>query len=137
LDLTPEAQRWEFCNQVNQGGEPRSRPIGWFYLRQGDWDKKVTGLPSVPQEWDSLLLKKPLRGRVIEVLNGDRAKVDLGADIGVWKGMQLWTDTEGFGPVLVIEVGPKSSVNYPEYLGVRPIRFQRGQEVRSNRTDEH
>jgi hypothetical protein len=138
LYLVPPVQRWAFCNQVNQGGEPRNHRLGGFYLRQGDWDKRVTGLPSVPREWDSLLLKKPLIGRVIEVLSGDRAKVDLGADDGVWKGMKLWADTEGSRLVQVVEVGPKSCVIYTEHPGATPTRFQKGQGVRSKlptRTD--
>jgi hypothetical protein len=73
---------------------------------------------------------------VIEVLNGDRAKVDLGADSGVWKGMELWTDTEGFGLVQVVEVGAKSSVISNKYSDMTPIRFQKGQGVRSKLTDE-
>jgi hypothetical protein len=102
-----------------------------------DWDKKVSGLPGVPKGWDSLLLKKPLHGRVIEVLSGDRAKVDLGADSGVWKGMELWADAEGFGLVQVVEVGARSSIVSTKYPDVTPIRFQKGQWVRSKLTDEH
>jgi hypothetical protein len=136
LYLVTEAERWEFCNQVNQGGEPRDGPHGRFYLRQGDWAKKVTGPPSVPKGWEPLLLKKPLHGRVIEVLHGDRAKVDLGADSGVWKGMELWADTEGFGLVQVVEVGAESSIISTKYTDMTPIRFQKGQGVRSKLADE-
>jgi hypothetical protein len=136
LYLIPEGDQQEFCNAVNQGQEPRSRSHGRFYLRRGDWDRKVTGLPSVPQEWAPMLLKKPLRGRVIEVLSGGRARVDLGADDGVWKGMELWTDTEGFGLVEVVEVGAKSSVIATKYPDMTPIRFQTGQGVRSELSHE-
>jgi hypothetical protein len=136
LYLIPEGDQQEFCNTVNQGREPRSGSHGRFYLRRGDWDKKVTSLPSVPKEWEPLLLKKPLRGRVIEVLSGGRARVDLGADGGVWKGMELWTDTEGFGLVEVIAGGAKSSVIAHKYPDVSPIRFQMGQGVRSGLSHE-
>jgi hypothetical protein len=49
----------DFCQAVNQGQEPRSSPPGKFYLRRGDWSKKVAGLPSVPTLWQSWLQKKP------------------------------------------------------------------------------
>jgi hypothetical protein len=137
LYLIPETERREFCNHVNWGGEPRDGPHGHFYLRQGDWDKKATGLPGVPKDWDSLLLKKPLQGRVIEVLGGGQARVDLGADSGVWKGMDLWADTKGFGLVQVDEVGAKSSVISARYPDVTPIRFQKGQGVRSKLSREN
>jgi hypothetical protein len=136
LYLIPETERREFCNRVNQGTEPRDRPHGRFYLRRGDWDKKVAGPPSVPKGWESLLLRKPLQGRVIEVLSGGRAKVDLGADGGVWEGLELWVDAEGFGLVQVVEVGATSSVISVKYPDVTPVRFQRGQGVRSKLSDE-
>jgi hypothetical protein len=81
-------------------------------------------------------LKKPLHGKVIEVLGDDRARVDLGSDSGVWKGMQLWVDIEGFGLVQVLEVGAKNSVISIKYPDVTPIRFQKGQGVRSRLSAE-
>jgi hypothetical protein len=136
LYLIPEAERRQFCNDVNQGSEPRDVAHGSFYIRRDDWKKKVTGLPIVPKEWESLLLKKPLHGKVIEVLGDDRARVDLGSDSGVWKGMQLWVDIEGFGLVQVLEVGAKNSVISIKYPDVTPIRFQKGQGVRSRLSAE-
>ena len=57
LYLIPEEEGRKFCNQANRGGEPRNGPHGHFYLRRDDWDKKVTGLPSVPKEWEALLMR--------------------------------------------------------------------------------
>ena len=131
LYLIPEADRWEFCNAVNQGSEPRDRPHGQSYLRSGDWRKKVSGLPIVPEAWHSLLLKAPIDGRVIEVLGDGRARVDLGTESGVWKEMELWADTDGFGLVRVVDVGAKDAVISTKYPGVTPIRFKTGQRVRS------
>lgn len=108
--LIPEADRRRFCNGVNQGSEPRDGSHGSFYLRRGDWQKKVAGLPSVPKEWDRLLLRKPLRGKVIEVLGDGRARVDLGSDSGVWKDVDLWADTQDFGLAQVLEVGAKNCI---------------------------
>ena len=92
LYLIPEGDGREFCNAVNQGTEPRDRVHGRYYLRRDDWEKKVKGRPDLPKAWEPLLLRGPLRGRVIEVQGGDRARVDLGSDGGVWKGMEFWMD---------------------------------------------
>lgn len=129
--LIPEADKEAFCNHVNQGTEPRAKAHGSFYLRRGDWEKEVTGLPSVPKNWDSLLLKKPLQGQVIEVLGNDRAKVDLGTENGVWKGMELWADSEGFGLVQIVEVEAKNCVIETKYPDLTRIKFLKGQGVRS------
>jgi hypothetical protein len=60
LYLVPKDAAKAFCSLVNEGREPRSNVHGRFYLRRGDWEKKVTGLPIVPKEWESLLQKKPV-----------------------------------------------------------------------------
>jgi len=60
LYLVPREAGQRFCNEVNEGLEPRSNVHGRFHLRKGDSKKKVTGLPIVPKEWESLLQKKPV-----------------------------------------------------------------------------
>jgi hypothetical protein len=60
LYLIPKEDGKRFCNEVKLGREPRSKLHGSFYLRRGDCDKKVTGLPTVPKEWESWLQKQPL-----------------------------------------------------------------------------
>ena len=62
LYLIPAKSGKAFCDSVKQGREPRDNIHGVFYLRRGDWEKKVTGLPIVPKEWESLLQKKPIEG---------------------------------------------------------------------------
>jgi len=60
LYLVPKDYGNGFCSDVNRGREPRSGSLGNFYLREGDWKKKVTGLPDVPKEWEALLQKKSI-----------------------------------------------------------------------------
>jgi hypothetical protein len=55
LYLAPAKSGAAFCDSVNQGEEPRDNIHGMFYLRSGDWEKKVKGSPTVPKEWESLL----------------------------------------------------------------------------------
>src|SRR5262249_8681307 len=47
------------------------------------------GLPSLPQQWTPFLLKRPLRGQVIDVIDNGRGIVDLGSQEGVRVGMEL------------------------------------------------
>ncbi len=65
--LVPHNRMKLFCDAVNRGDEPRKGYIGNFYLRRrpdGKMDS-VSGSPDVPKEWQPLLVKKPLRSKVI------------------------------------------------------------------------
>jgi hypothetical protein len=61
--LVPTQDAEDFCNEVNQGREPRDGPHGHSYLRTDDWKKQVAGLPSVPKQWEAMLLKKAAPGQ--------------------------------------------------------------------------
>jgi hypothetical protein len=82
LTLVSNDQMKFFCNAVNQGAEPRDNIHGFFYVKTDDFQKKVSGVPRVPKDWDRFILKKPLHARVIKVLEGGRAKIDHGAESG-------------------------------------------------------
>ena len=56
--LIPDESGKAFCDEVNRGWEPRSNAHGRFYLRRGDWQKKVSGLPIVPKKWEAWLQKQ-------------------------------------------------------------------------------
>jgi hypothetical protein len=58
--LVPSEKLVDFCNQVNEGREPRRRIYGFCLLRIGDEKKKVVGLPSVPKPVEKYLLAKPI-----------------------------------------------------------------------------
>jgi hypothetical protein len=136
LYLVPETERAAFCNAVNQGNEPRSDMHGRFHLRANDPAKKVTGLPAVPDTWRPLLLKKPLRGKVIEVLDDGRARIDIGAAQGAWKGMELWVETSVFGLVEVVDVSEEVCVIAPRYRNMHKLNFHKGQKMSSRLSEE-
>ena len=48
--LVPSDQLPDFAKQVRAGREPRSSSLGDSYLREGDWNKPVTGEPDLPAE---------------------------------------------------------------------------------------
>jgi hypothetical protein len=106
LQLVPSDDGPAYCNLVNLGWAAR-HPDRYFYLRVSEKEQKVDGLPSVPDEWKAMLLETPIHGKVINVMADGRARVDLGAEHGVWKGMYLVTNSERWE---VVEVGATSSI---------------------------
>jgi hypothetical protein len=150
--LVLEEYKKAFCNGVNSGD------LNAFhsFLRRGDKDKKASGMPVVPKEWVSLLLKKPIDGKIIEVFDSNparllrgragaaaflghmieacenpRARVNLGTERGVWKGMRLWVDPAEYGLLEVLEVDELTCIvalARQERPGLR-----KGQEVKSKR----
>jgi hypothetical protein len=56
-----------FCNDVNQGREPRDHSHGAYLLRQGDEKKAASGFPNVPEEYRQYLLAKPIEATIISV----------------------------------------------------------------------
>ena len=65
--LIPTDDIVKFCNSVNEGEEPRNHAGGFYLLRLGDEKKAVTGLPKVPEEYQSYLLAKPIEATIIAI----------------------------------------------------------------------
>jgi len=78
-----------FLSAVSDGTEPRPFQFGSFFLREGDWDIKVSGTPKLPPEWQKLLLPKPLTGKVTEVIDQSSAWINLGKEHGLLPGMKV------------------------------------------------
>lgn len=100
----------QFCNDVNSGKEPRgSDHADNYYLRLGDEHKSTIGLPSVPKQWVTYLLKHPVEAHVIAIqrtgriniehkpgaTNGEEIEitVDAGSLQGLKIGMSLYIQT--------------------------------------------
>jgi len=101
--LIPEDSLLGFCNAVNSGVEPRPGSdgpdynpslhdgyFGSFYLRKGDEEKKVSGLPQLPEKWRNYLLKRPAEGEVLSFITSDEAVVTVGSQQGLKVGMRLF-----------------------------------------------
>lgn len=125
LHLVPRNEGPHYCNLVNLGWISRY-PGRCFYLRDCDDKPKVEGLPSVPKEWKRMLLTKPIQGKIINVMADGRARIDLGAENGVWEGMLLESDPD---KLEVVRVDAKSSVIKKSDRDNPP--FKEGQGVRS------
>ena len=86
-----------FTNAVNLGLEPRRTLIaepyyGQFFLRKGDETKIVSGNPSLPKQWSSLLLEKPVAATVVHVESQGSeiiVTIDKGSEAGLKAGMRL------------------------------------------------
>jgi hypothetical protein len=133
--LVPEADKEKFCDCINFKAGGNSGPRGDTYFRVCEGAKEVKGLPDVPKDWLPLLLKKPVHGKVIEVLEGRRARIDLGAESGVWKGMSFIVDTKNRNEDIflkVTEVGDKTCVVAGKYPRFETISFKMGQPVKSS-----
>ena len=65
--LVPTDEVVAFCNNVNQGREPRASRYGFFLLRRGDESKEVEGVPNVPEKYREYLLPKPVEATISAV----------------------------------------------------------------------
>lgn len=65
--LIPAEKIIDFCNDVNEGAEPRWSIYGDYLLLKGGEKKTVTGFPAVPKEYMPYLLSKPIDTEIISV----------------------------------------------------------------------
>lgn len=77
--LIPADDVLGFCNDINDGTEPRDGGHGSYLLRTGDEGLKVSGPPKLPEEYARYLLDNPIEGEIVEV--GEELKVP---GIGGW-----------------------------------------------------
>lgn len=113
LYLIPQNDVAGFSNQINRGIEPVSRgSMGSYYLREGDWDRPVSGKPNLPEEWKKRLLDEPVTGLVAGRDPLNRWIISLGKNYGVYDGMELSAWAPGllrFVTLLVMETGKDTS----------------------------
>jgi hypothetical protein len=65
--LIPSNNIVGFCNEVNDGSEPRKGLRGFYLLRRGDEKKEAKGFPDVPQEFKPYLLAHPIEAEIISI----------------------------------------------------------------------
>ena len=100
--LIPTGEIVGFCNDINQGGEPRPRVHGFHLLRRGDETKEVSGLPKLPDEYRAYLVNKPIEATIVAVgksstrpsvadwkFKDTSVTLDAGAQQGLCVGMEL------------------------------------------------
>jgi hypothetical protein len=90
LYLVADSELIDFCNAVNDGGEPRDLAWGSFFLREEDWSRPATGAPKVPDGYREQLLSAPVRGRLVARIDERSGTVDRGERDGLRPGMTLY-----------------------------------------------
>jgi hypothetical protein len=109
--LIPPETVEDFCDAILRGGEPRKGYHGDFYLR--GLDERADGVPELPEPWAAYLRENLLAGEVVEVLEGGRARVDLGSADGLRAGSFLAIPGRGHAPgchVVVVAADETSCV---------------------------
>lgn len=94
----------EFCNTINSGREPRQEPHGFFYLRQGGWERSVSGLPQVPTAYSGYLLGRPIFGEITSAAPDGRFILNVGRADGVLDKMNF-DALRGLSTLTVVSLG--------------------------------
>ncbi len=136
LYLVPQDDVLGFVNQVNRGQEPVSRgSMGSYYLREGDWDRPTTGLPTLPEEWKSRILEDAVEGVVAGKDPSGRWIINRGKEHGIYDQMELTAWSPGgrrFLNLRVTETGTETSA--VEVLSAPPNVSVQGWTVSSRMT---
>jgi hypothetical protein len=92
LYLVPPDRMQEFCYAVIEGQEPRpSGEMGERFLLRSP-AAQVDGIPELPEPWETFLRENLVIGKVVEVMDGNRLRIDLG-----------WADGIETGDVLAVQ----------------------------------
>jgi hypothetical protein len=114
--LIPADRMIDFCNGVNSGAEPRKHVYGMFLLRDGDEQKSVTGLPTVPKKYRRYLLDKPITAEITAVgkqlgqvdqdvkRKGTAVTVNAGEASGLLPGMELLATSSNENHDMTVEI---------------------------------
>src|SRR5262249_27504620 len=108
-----------FAYAVNAGTEPNMLFGGrsyQFLLRKGDEEKPISGQPSIPQEYATYLLERPIVAKIISVGESHlsdssrltQVTLNVGTVDGLKKGMELYVRGE-WGTATVVSVEEKTA----------------------------
>jgi hypothetical protein len=148
LYLISDERMATFCNMVNLGIEPRSKCLGKEFIRFTSTEKsrkgeeqpvlgEIQGQPKVPADWEKHLLKRPIEGEILEGLDDRCARIDLGSNDGLVKGMELLVASgkpeapKEVAIVVVVEVRAKDCNVKAKRRPQDIDRFEKGQNVYS------
>jgi hypothetical protein len=121
-----------FCNQINQGTEPRMSVHGFYFLRRGDEKSVVAGAPKLPPEFQPYLLANPVETGIVTVgattihqgtgavkYRKTAMTLDAGLSKGLREGMELIVSTPSdiFGSVRITRVEKDQSEAVMTQLG--------------------
>jgi len=108
----------DFCNSINQNSEPREDVHGQFYLKENNENIKVSDYPKLPKKYSDYLLNKPLKGKIIKIINKKLCIVNIGKNNGLKKGMELFpVESDDFITLETIDVYNDTAIIKNKYKG--------------------
>lgn len=133
--LIPPEKFQEFCDEIIEGSEPRYERPRHFYSSDRALGI-VEGVPELPQRWAIYLDENLLMGAVVEVLEGGRAKINLGTMDGVRVGDPLTVRgpvRSGPRPLEVLSVEQHFCIARDEFPDEFDEKLQKGKKVVTRR----
>jgi hypothetical protein len=113
LYLVPPDRMQEFCYAVIEGKEPRAEGgMGERFMLRSP-AAQVDGIPELPETWAAFLRENLVIGKIVEVMDPNGLKIDLGSADGIEKGDLLAVqgrDERGTRYVRVQSVQERSSI---------------------------
>jgi hypothetical protein len=113
LYLVPADEMQEFCYAVIEAKEPRPEDgMGQHFLLRSP-AAQVDGIPELPEPWAAFLRENLVIGKIVEVMEPNGLKLDLGSADGIEKGDVLAAqgrDKDGTRYVRVQSVQKRSSI---------------------------
>jgi hypothetical protein len=114
----------DFCNNINEGREPRTKAHGFCLLRRGDENQKVSGFPKLPEEYQHYLLAKPIEATIVAV-----GKYTTRPSVTDWKFKDTPVTLDK-GTKQGLRVGMELTVTKPRDI-VESVRITKVEETRS------
>jgi hypothetical protein len=107
-----------FVNEINQGAEPRDDAHGMTYLRQDEWDLRVSGPPELPPSYAKAILERPVEGTVLRKASATTWEVEVDSQ-NLVPGMVLFATGEEaktfFCSLKVLSIASATAVVESEY----------------------
>src|SRR6202034_2878647 len=86
LYLVPPDEMQAFCYAIIEAKEPRAEGgMGEHFLLRSP-AAQVDGIPELPEPWAAFLRENLVIGKIVEVMDPNGLKIDLGSADGIEKG---------------------------------------------------
>jgi hypothetical protein len=117
--LIPADRIQEFCYAITEAKEPRPETAMAEHFLVRSPAAPVDGIPELPEPWDAFLRENRVIGKVVDVMEKKRLRIDLGAADGVEIGDMLAVQRRDERRARYVAVG---SVQDRSSVAVEPYR---------------
>jgi hypothetical protein len=84
--LVPADRMQEFCDAIIEAKEPRPETAMAEHFLVSSPAAQVDGIPELPEPWDAFLRENLVIGKIVEVRDEQRVRIDLGSADGIEEG---------------------------------------------------